>query len=108
MAKPEKMILVCNNQRPPGHPRGCCLDKGSRDITMELRNEMDERDLFGKVSLASTGCIGPCSVGPIVAVMPDDVWYKEVTKENVQEILDQHIVGGNPVETLVMTDEDWE
>ena len=108
MPKPEKMILVCNNQRPQGHPRGCCLDKGSRDITMELREEMDVRDLFGKVSMASTGCIGPCSLGPLVVVMPDNVWYKEVSKENVKEIIEQHIVGGKVVEKLVMTDEDWQ
>lgn len=108
MAKPEKMILVCNNQRPPGHPRGCCMEKSSRDITMELSEALDDRNLFGKVSLASTGCLGPCALGPLVIVQPDNTWYKEVTKENLQLIIDEHIVGGNVVEKLAMTDADWE
>ncbi len=108
MAKPEKMILICNNQRPPGHPRSSCADKGSRDVTMECSEMLDDRNLFGKVSLAMTGCIGPCSYGPIVAIMPDNVWYHAVTKDDLEEILDGHVIGGKPVERLIMPDEAWE
>lgn len=107
MAKPEKMILVCNNQRPQGHPRGSCAELNSRDVTVELGEALDSRNLFGKVSLAATGCIGPCSLGPIVTVMPDNIWYKNVSKEDVKTIVEEHIIGGSPVERLVMTDEDW-
>lgn len=107
MAKPEKIILVCNNQRPPGHPRGSCLEKGSRDVTTELSEALDERDLFGKVSLAATGCIGPCSYGPVIAIMPDNVWYKNVSKDDINEIIEDHIVGGKTVDRLVLPDEAW-
>ncbi len=107
MAKPEKIILVCNNKRPEGHPRGCCMDKGSPDVTAEFGEALDDQDLLGRVSLTRTGCIGPCSYGPIVAVMPDNVWYKEVTKGDVREIVEHHIVGGNPVERLMLSEDDW-
>jgi len=107
MAQPEKIILVCNNKRPEGHPRGCCIDKGAADVTAELGELLDDKDLLGRVRLAKTGCIGPCSYGPIVAVMPDNVWYKEVTKEDVKKIVEEHIEGGNPVKQLMLLEEDW-
>jgi (2Fe-2S) ferredoxin len=43
-------------------------------------------------------------VGPTVVVYPDDVWYGGVTLADVDEIIDAHIVGGNPVERLVIPD----
>jgi len=107
MPKPEKMILVCNNQRPQGHPRGSCAQVNSQDVTMEFSNALDSKGLFGRVSLAMTGCVGPCSLGPIVVVMPDNVWYKEVSKADVNTIVEEHIIGGTPVENKTMADADW-
>lgn len=108
MAKPEKMILICGKQRPPGHPRGCCTDKGSRDLLMAMNEALDEKNLLGRVTLTSTGCLGPCALGPVVVVQPDNVWYKEVTKEDIRKIIDEHIIGGRAVERLVMSKKDWE
>ncbi len=108
MPRPQKMILVCNKQRPAGHPRGCCQEKGSQDLTMAFSEALDSNNLFGKVSLVSTGCLGPCHLGTVAVVMPDNVWYKGITKDNVSEIITGHIIGGNPVESLVLTDEDWD
>lgn len=107
MPKPEKMILVCINQRPPGHPKSCCADKGARDISLELKNILDDKGLLGKISIAMTGCIGPCLHGPIITVMPDNIWYKEVSKEHVRKIVEEHLIGGKPVESLLLRDEDW-
>ena len=108
MAKPEKMIFLCTKQRPAGHPRGCCAEKGAMDLTMAFSEALDSKNLFGKVSLATTGCLGPCHLGPLALVMPDNVWYKGLTKEDVNNIVSEHIEGGKPVEGLIVTDEDWE
>lgn len=107
MPKPEKVILVCNKQRPPGHPRGCCAEKGAGDLGLGLSQLLDEKGLLGKVALTSTGCLGPCSYGPIVAVMPDNIWYKEVITEELKEIVEGHIIGGNPVARLLLEDDEW-
>jgi (2Fe-2S) ferredoxin len=40
--------------------------------------------------------------------MPDNVWYKGITKEDVNDIVSEHIEGGKPVERLLVTAEDWE
>lgn len=107
MPKPEKIILVCSNRRPPGHPKGSCGEIGSSDVLMAFKEERDARELNGKVGVTATGCLGPCHMGTVVTVMPDNVWYKEVQPGDIREIMDSHIAGGTPVERLLLTDSDW-
>lgn len=107
MAKPDKFVMVCVNQRPEGHPRGSCANSGGRDIINRFAENMDEKALFGRISLVQTGCLGPCMDGPMVAVMPDNVWYCNVTSDGVDKIVDEHLIGGNPVKDLIFDDRDW-
>lgn len=46
-----------------------------------------------------------CEHGPTVVVYPEAVWYGGITKDDVDEILDKHIIGGEPVERLRIADE---
>ena len=108
MAKPERLIFVCNKQRPAGHPRGSCAEEGAKDLPMAFGEAIESNKLFGKVSLATTGCLGPCHLGPVVLVMPDNVWYKGIKKKDIKDIVSEHIVGGKPVERLLLTDADWD
>jgi len=50
------------------------------------------------------GCLDQCEVGPTVVVYPEAVWYGHVTPADVDEIIDSHIIGGQPVERLVIPD----
>ena len=105
--KPEKHVFVCTNQRPPGHPRGSCVEKGSAEILQTFRDLQGEKGIISFKAVAS-GCLEPCLAGPSVYVAPDDVWYGGVTVEDVERIIDEHLVGGTPVTFLTMTDEDFE
>ena len=107
MPKPEKMLLICNNTRPPGHPKGSCRDKDSAEVLLAFREDRNERELKGKVSVSESSCLGACALGTIVAVMPDDIWYKGVKKRDVTEIMESHILGGRPVERLLISEEEW-
>ena len=107
MPKPEHHIVVCTNTRPPGHPKGSCGERGAQPVVMKFSEEMEKRGLFGKVVLSGSTCVGMCSSGTIVIVYPDAVWYQGVKPENVNEILDQHIQNGKPVERLVIPDSAW-
>ena len=51
-----------------------------------------------------SGCLEQCEVGPTVVVYPDAVWYGGVTPADVDEIIDSHIVGGQPVKRLLIPD----
>jgi (2Fe-2S) ferredoxin len=52
-----------------------------------------------------SGCLDQCEHGPTVVVYPDGVWYGRVTPDDVEEIIDSHIVNGKPVERLLIPDE---
>lgn len=67
---------------------------------MRFIEEIDDRELGGEVFVNNTGCFGICDKGPIVVVYPDNVWYGSVTPDDVEEILDEHIEGGNVVTRL--------
>jgi (2Fe-2S) ferredoxin len=68
---------------------------------------IEEKMLFGKAIISTSSCLGPCSVGPIVVVYPDGVWYHKVKVEDVEEILDSHIGQGKKVDRLEIPDAMW-
>jgi len=96
-------IFVCINQRPPGHPKGDCSSKGSREIFQKFQEEVEKRQLWERVAVNGTTCLGPCNLGASVVVYPEGIWYGQVGVKDVEEIVDQHIVGGNPVERLLLS-----
>ncbi|MGE0010747.1 MAG: ferredoxin [Azoarcus sp.] len=54
-----------------------------------------------RVKRTRVSCFAACKGGPILCVQPDGVWYYNVTPENMQRIVDQHLVGGEVVADLV-------
>jgi (2Fe-2S) ferredoxin len=95
-------IFVCTNLRPEGHPKGCCAEKGSERVRESFKAELEKRGLRGEVRANAAGCLDQCAFGVTVVVYPEGVWYARVKPEDVPEIVDEHIVGGRPVERLRM------
>jgi len=54
----------------------------------------------GKVRINSAGCMDRCSEGPVLVVYPDETWYTYVDREDIDEIIDQHLVKGQVVDRL--------
>ena len=107
MARPERQILVCVNERPPGNTKGSCGEKGSRKLFDALKDMLRERGLDDRVMVNRTYCLKHCSRGPVLAVQPDNVWYAGVAEADLPEIC-AHLEGGAPVERLLMPDIPWE
>jgi len=107
MPQPAKHVFVCTNQRPPGHPRGSCGENNANGIYEKMSMAIEQKMLFGKVLLSNAGCMGPCSMGPVVVVYPDGVWYRQVKPEDVDEIVESHLVGGKKVDRLEIPAEMW-
>lgn len=105
MPKFEKHIFVCCNQREPENPRGCCDPAGKAELQFVFKQKLAERGLKHKVRANKSGCLDQCEHGPTVVVYPEAVWYGRVTRADVDEIIESHIVGGNPVARLVLPDE---
>lgn len=98
----DKHVFICNNERPEGHPRGDCTKKGGKEVRERFKSELAQRGLKGGMRANMAGCLDACETGCTVVVYPDDVWYGHVTPADVTEIVEKHLLGGHPVERLVL------
>ena len=102
MQKPRQHIFVCTSSRATGQAKGYCHANEGLEIMQRFIEEIDDRELGGEVFLSNTGCFGICEKGPVVVVYPENVWYGSVSADDVEEIMDSHIEGGQVVERLVL------
>jgi (2Fe-2S) ferredoxin len=102
MKRFEKHIFVCENKRPDGHPRGCCAEKGSAEIRELLKSRLKELGLNSEIRANGSGCLDACEFGTSMVIYPEQVWYGGVKKEDVEEIIQSHIINNAPVERLMI------
>ncbi len=93
----KRHLLVCTGPR-------CTLDGESQTLFDGLGERfkaagIDQGALRVKRTRAS--CFATCKAGPIICVQPDGIWYYNVTEANLDRIIQQHLVGGEPVEELI-------
>ena len=93
-------LFVCINQRPPNHPQGCCQSKGSIEVIQALNEAVGMSELAATTAVAGATCLGPCMMGPTIVVYPEGVWYTGVKKEDVPELVEEHLKNGRIVERL--------
>lgn len=107
MSRPTRHVFVCNQQRPPGHPRGSCAARASMPLLQRFWAELQRRQCYEQVAITHSGCLGPCERGVNVVVYPEGVLYQGVTTEDVGEIFERHLLGGEPVARLQAPAADW-
>lgn len=107
MPRPLRHVFVCSQQRPVGHPRGSCSQKGCGDVLQAFWAELQKRNAYDKIAVTYSGCLGPCDQGTNVLVYPEAVLYGNVTNADVAEIFDKHLLGGEPVERLLAPGAVW-
>jgi (2Fe-2S) ferredoxin len=101
----EKHIFICTNRRDENNPKGSCAQKGSDEVRERFKKEIYERGLKGRFRANAAGCLDACEHGCSVVVYPEQVWYGRVKPEDVPEIIEKHLLGGEPVERLRIVDE---
>ena len=104
MKRFEKHIFVCENKRPDGHPKGCCADKNSLEVRGLFKKRLKELGLNAQIRSNAAGCLDACEHGVTVLIYPEQVWYGGVTLNDVEEILQSHILKNVPVERLKIKD----
>ena len=102
MPRYQRHVFVCTNKRPAEDPKGCCSAKGSEAVRSLLKQRLKERGLNRIVRANSAGCLDACGFGVTVVIYPEAVWYGGVKVQDVEEIIEKHVIGGEVVERLVM------
>lgn len=89
----QKHVLVCGNVD--------CAGNGSIRALAALRSGLKRRGLLKQVLVTQTSCMGHCGAGPNVVVYPDGIWYRGVVEDDIEELIDEHLVGDRLVARLV-------
>jgi bidirectional [NiFe] hydrogenase diaphorase subunit len=82
-----------------------CISSGGTAVEAALKEQIKAGDLKAEVEVVSTGCMGPCSRGPVVTVQmkgQEDVVYEQVTPDIALQILEKHVQQEQPVEEHVL------
>ncbi len=93
-------VFFCLNQREQGQV--CCNPCGSNALLRYAKDKINRLDWPGKESfrVSKAGCLGRCDLGPVLVIYPEAVWYTYIDQEDIDEIIDQHLLKGQPVERL--------
>ena len=78
-----------------------CTSSGSEGIIAELEAQLKANGLEKEIKVIKTGCFGLCALGPILVVYPEGAFYSRVEKEDVKEIVEEHILKGRIVKRLL-------
>ena len=102
MAYYERHIFFCVNDRGPGADRPSCNRCGSARMRDYAKKKAKELELTGpgKIRVNKAGCLDRCEEGPTCVVYPEGVWYTYVDEDDIDEIIESHLVKGKPVERL--------
>jgi len=93
-------VLVCGGTG--------CTSSNSEKLIKEFETRLKETNLENEVKVIRTGCFGLCAQGPIVIVYPEGSMYTQVKVEDVQEIVEEHLLKGRLVKRLLIGDIDVE
>jgi (2Fe-2S) ferredoxin len=95
-----KHVFICSHKREANSIRGCCMDKNSLGLMVKLKSLAKSAGL-DSVRVQKSGCLDQCENGPTCVIYPEGIWYK-ITENSLEEILNQHLIEGIPVEKYMI------
>lgn len=93
-------VFFCVNQREEGE--ACCANCGAQKMRDYAKQRLKDLNLHGKgmMRINNAGCLDRCDEGPVLVVYPDETWYTYVDEEDIDEIIQEHLLNGRVVERL--------
>ncbi|MGB3512900.1 MAG: (2Fe-2S) ferredoxin domain-containing protein [Microcoleaceae cyanobacterium] len=84
----KRRLLVCQNRT--------CRKQGSAKVLAAF-----ETSELSDIEVKKSGCLGQCGNGPMVLVLPEEVWYSHVHVDEVSAVVERHLLGGVPVKGML-------
>ena len=93
-------LFFCTNKRDDGS--ACCANHNAQALRDYAKTRIKALGVYGegRVRVNNAGCMDRCEEGPVLVVYPEGVWYTYVDKEDIDEIIDEHVLKGRIVERL--------
>ena len=105
--QPTFYIFKCEQSSPPGMPKPSCVNENTRDLFNYTTQSLMKKGLMGPVQVVRTSCLGRCQMGPLMLVEPGHFMYSHLSKEKIDRIIEEHILGGTPVEEYLIPSSYW-
>lgn len=96
LSKYNYQILVCGGAG--------CVSSNCGEVEDALNKCLADYNLQDKVAVIETGCMGTCAVGPVLLIMPDQIFYTQLNPQKVVEIVKAHIINGQVLEQYTFYD----
>jgi (2Fe-2S) ferredoxin len=95
-----KHVFFCTNQRPNGE--ACCATCNSSAIQAYAKERVKALGQHGAgaIRINKAGCLDRCAEGPVLVIYPEGVWYTYVDEQDIDEIIDQHLINNQVVKRL--------
>lgn len=106
--QPAFYIFKCEQSAPPGMPKPSCVNESTKDLFQHLGMKLMEKGLIATVQPVRTACLNRCQMGPVMLVEPGHHMYVGLTKEKIDRIIDEHIIGEKPVDEFLINEEFWD
>lgn len=93
-------VFFCTNQRDDG--AACCATKDAQALRDYAKARTKALNIAGpgQCRVNSAGCMDRCGEGPVLAIYPEGTWYTFVDKEDIDEIIQEHLLNGRVVDRL--------
>ena len=108
--QPAFYIFKCQQSAPPGMPKPSCVSQNnpeSQQLMQHLSQQLMMKGIIATATPIQTSCLNRCQQGPVILVEPGHTMYVQLTKEKIDRIIDEHIIGGNVVQEYVIDDSVW-